>query len=97
MNNALLIDFLKLKTAHPIIETRLLLKKKKEKLTYSNSKRKPRKKENLISINKKKTQVTDNLATLAQEDKSSQVALQNKQISKPLSSNKTVQNEFLYK
>lgn len=65
-------------------------------MTYSNSKRKPRKKENLISINKK-TQVTDNLASLAQEDKRSQVALQNNQISKPLSSNKTVQNEFLYK
>lgn len=66
-------------------------------MTYSNSKRKSRKKETLISINKKQTLVTDNFATLAQEDKSSQVALQNNQISKPLSFNKTVQNEFLYK
>lgn len=62
-------------------ETRLLLKKRK-KLTCSNSKRKKksRKKETLISINKKtnkQTLVTDNFATLAQEDKSSQVALQN--------------------
>lgn len=63
-------------------------------------KKKSRKKETLISINKKtnkQTLVTDNFATLAQEDKSSQVALQNNQISKPLSFNKTLQNEFLYK
>lgn len=63
-------------------------------------KKKSRQKETLISINKKtnkQTLVTDNFATLAQEDKSSQVALQNNQISKPLSFNKTLQNEFLYK
>lgn len=68
-------------------ETRLLLKKEKTDIFKFKEKKKSREKETLISINKKnkkKTLVTDNFASLAQEDKSSQVALQNNQISKPL-------------
>lgn len=72
-----------------VFETRLFIKKKEnwniqiqreiwergEFLPQSIKKTKNRNKE-----------VSDKLATLAQEDKSSQVALQNNQISKPLSS-----------
>lgn len=81
-------------TVHTIIDTRLLLKKKTDIFKFKEKNQERRK---TLSQSIKKTQVTDNLATLAQEDKSSRVALQNNQISKPLSSNKTVQNEFLYK
>lgn len=73
---------------YPVIETRLFIKKR-GKNGHIQIQREMSERGELLpqSIKKNKNkQVSDKLATLAQKDKRSRVALQNNQISKPLSS-----------
>lgn len=72
---------------YPVIETRLFIKKRGEKNWHIQIQREMSERGELLPQSiKKNKQVSDKLATLAQKDKRSRVALQNNQISKPLSS-----------